>query len=100
MDLGICTRLLSAELIAGKREDREALGLIVLMECMQTCILGRESSSRGDIDDQADLTFVLRELNLLSRDRCHFEVAQGCHSDSPISAIAARPTARAGRQTL
>jgi hypothetical protein len=59
--------LLLAELVARETEDREAL--VVVVERTQTCVLGRETSIAGDVDDQADLAAVGLEGDVVTGDR-------------------------------
>ena len=64
-----------AELIAGETEDREAL--VVMVESTQTCVLGGEASSAGDVHDEQDLIAELVEVDLLAGDPRHLEVMDG-----------------------
>jgi hypothetical protein len=74
-DLRIGARLLPGELVAGEGEDREVV--VVVVERTQTCVLGREASIAGDVDDQAELTAEPVERHRLSGDRGHLEVVEG-----------------------
>ena len=60
-DLGITTRFLSPELVAGEGEDVEPGVAVGLLQCTQTCVLGREASTAGDVDHQTEMTVVPSE---------------------------------------
>jgi hypothetical protein len=45
----------------------------------QTCVLTSKTSTTGDVDDQAELTFELREPDGLPRDRERFEIVKTGH---------------------
>jgi hypothetical protein len=74
-DLLVRSGLLSCELVAGKSEDGDVV--VVVMKRTQTCVLRREASSAGDVDDQADLPAELVEGDLLAGDRGHLEIVEG-----------------------
>ena len=73
-DLGVGAWFLGAELVAREGEDREAGGLIGLVERTQTCVLRGEASKAGDVDDEADLAAELLQADFLADDRGHREV--------------------------
>jgi hypothetical protein len=73
-DLGVGARFLAGELVAREGEDREVV--VVVVERTQTCVLGGEASSAGDVDDQAELIPELVERDLLPGDRGHLEVVE------------------------
>jgi hypothetical protein len=74
-DLLVGSGLLGAELVAGETENGDIV--VVVMERTQTCVLRREASSAGDVDDQADLAAESVERDLLAGDRGHLEVVEG-----------------------
>src|SRR5882672_1530602 len=47
-----------AELVAGKAQDREALGLVLVVEGLQTRVLRREAALAGHVDDEQRLAAV------------------------------------------
>ena len=73
-NLGVSAGLLCAELIAGKRQDGEALGRVVFVEGTQTCVLRCEASKTRDVDDETDRVSVAAEIDGFARDRRHREV--------------------------
>ena len=52
-------RLLLAELVAREAEDTDPV--VVMMKRTQTCVLRRDASSGGDVDDEAGLIGEVRE---------------------------------------
>jgi hypothetical protein len=82
-NLLVATRFLLAELVAGETQDRETLALVVVMKGTQTCVLGRQPSLTGDVDDQADLIGKRAEINRLTRDGVHREIGQFGHDCPP-----------------
>jgi hypothetical protein len=72
--LGIGAGFLGAELVAREGEHREAARRVVFVERTQTCVLRGEASSAGDVDDEADRTSVVAEVDGLAGDRRHGEV--------------------------
>jgi hypothetical protein len=74
-DLRIGARLLSPELVAREAEHDEVV--VVVMERTQTCVLGGEASTAGDVDDEADLAPEPVERHRLSGDRGHLELVEG-----------------------
>ena len=77
--LGIGAGLLGAELVTGEGENGEALVLVVFVKRTQTCVLRREASFAGDVDDQADLISIRGEAHVLAGDGLHLEVVQVGH---------------------
>ena len=71
------SRLLAAELVAGEAEDGQIV--VVVVERTQTCVLGCEPSTAGDVDHEAELTPVLLEGDLLAGDRGHLQVVEIGH---------------------
>ena len=65
------SRLLATELIARKRQDSDAV--VVMMKRTQTCVLRRKASTGCDVDDEAGGIGEIRERNLFTFQRCHFE---------------------------
>ena len=74
-DLLVGSGLLGPELIAREPEDGDVI--VVFMKRTQTCVLRREASSAGDVDDQADLVLEPIERHLVACDRGHLEVVEG-----------------------
>ena len=72
---------MSSELVTGKTENGEAI--VVLVEGMQTCILGSEASLSRDVDDQADLAFIVGQFYGLPLDRGHLEIVNLRHLNLP-----------------
>ena len=70
-------RLLLAELVAREAEDTDPV--VVMMKRTQTCVLRREASSGGDVDDEAGLIGEVREGHLLTLKRRHGEVMESAH---------------------
>jgi hypothetical protein len=70
---------LSAELVAWKREDLKALGVVFVMKRTQTCVLRRKASSTRNVNDQAHLIFVGVKRDRFTRDRFHTEVGKSRH---------------------
>ena len=73
-DLGVGAGLLVGELVAREAEHDDIV--VVIMKRTQTCVLRREASSAGDVDDQADLVLEPIERHLVARDRGHLEVVE------------------------
>ena len=61
-----------AELVAREPEHLDVVELVV--ERTQTCVLGGEASSAGDVDDEEHLVTELVEVDLFARDARHLEV--------------------------
>jgi hypothetical protein len=76
-DLGVGSRFLTTELVAREAEDGEVL--VVVVERTQTCVLGREASSAGDVDHQAELSPELVEGHLVAGDGRHLEIVERGH---------------------
>ena len=74
-DLLVGSGFLVGELVAWKAEDGHIV--VVIVKCTQTCVLRCETSSAGDVDDQAHLAAELVEADLLSGDRGHLEIVEG-----------------------
>lgn len=94
LDLSVRARLLGPELVA--RERQHVHVVVVVMERTQTCVLGREASTAGDVDDQVEAAGELAEVDRLAGDRRHLEVVE------PHGTSGQRPyhRASAGRMTL
>jgi len=73
----IGTWLLSAKLNTGETEYGTPVGFF--LQCTQTCVLGGEASLTGDVNHQANLPFVLFEIQRLAGDRCHFQIVKVRH---------------------
>jgi hypothetical protein len=78
-DLSIAAWLLSPELITGKRQDIEALILMVFVKGTQTCVLRGKSSAAGNVNDQAQVVLKLRQLNRFTGDAVHFDFMKRRH---------------------
>src|SRR5262249_40663749 len=59
LDLGVGSGLLSAELVRRKREDLEALRLVLLVECLEVFVLRCEAALARGVYDEKDLALVL-----------------------------------------
>jgi hypothetical protein len=71
--------LLVAELVAREAEDREALRVILAVECFETGILRRKSTFARDIDDQQHLPSAFGKRLLFAIYSCHMEVVESMH---------------------
>ena len=69
--------LLLAELVAREAEDADPV--VVMMKRTQTCVLRRDASSGGNVDDETGLIGELREGHLLTLKRRHGEVVESAH---------------------
>jgi hypothetical protein len=69
--------LLLAELVAREAEDADPV--VVMMKRTQTCVLRRDASSGGDVDDETGLIGEVREGHLLTLKRRHGEVVESAH---------------------
>jgi hypothetical protein len=65
---------LLGELVARETKNGQPLGVVV--KRTQTCVLRRETSIAGDVDDQTNLILELIECDLFTSDRGHFEVVE------------------------
>ncbi len=74
-DLFLGAGLLGAELVTREAEDLEPV--VVVVDRTQTCVLGGEASTAGDVDDEEDLVAELVEVDLLTADPRHLEVMDG-----------------------
>jgi hypothetical protein len=92
-DLGVGAGLLPAELVARETQDGDVV--VGVVERTQTCVLGGEASTAGDVDDQAQLAAVPVERDRLAGDRGHREVVEGRHRPEPTERGLA-PLDRAG----
>ena len=82
-DLRIRSGLLRSELIARKTEHAESVRLFV--KGTQTCVLTGEASTTGDVDDQTELAFELREPDGLSSNRLRFEIVKTGHAIASVA---------------
>ncbi|MNP80699.1 hypothetical protein D3C76_1788710 [compost metagenome] len=64
MHLFIFSRLLLAELVAGKTQDHETAVVIFLIKLLQVAVLGGEAAAAGRIDNQQHLALVALQRNL------------------------------------
>ena len=65
------------ELVAREAEDADPV--VVMMKRTQTCVLRRDTSSGGDVDDETGLIGEVREGHLLTLKRRHGEVVESAH---------------------
>ena len=77
-DLGGGARFLRAELVARKREDGQALRLIFSKRRLESLILGRVATLRGDIDDEQHAPLVGRERSGLAVDIFDGDIVGHC----------------------
>jgi hypothetical protein len=61
------------------RDCKNAETVRIFVKGTQTCVLTGEASTAGDVDDETELAFELREPNRIARDRKRFEVMQAGH---------------------
>ena len=80
-DFRVGSRLLGSELVARKTENGEAI--VILVKCMQTCILRSQASLAREIDDQADLVLEIRQSYGFALDRGHLEIVHVRHLNFP-----------------
>ena len=86
-DLFVAARFLGAKLVARKRQDAEALIFICFVEGTQTCVLRRESSATGDVDDQAEAILKLRQAHRVPGDQRHFDTMEFRHGSTPLGLV-------------
>lgn len=60
------TGLLAAKLVAGEADDGESLVLVLLVQLLETLVLGSEATLGGDVHDEHDLALQLLEGEGLS----------------------------------
>ncbi len=60
-DVLICSRLLSAELVAGESKDDKPLVSVFLIQIFQVLVLAGEAALRSDIDNQKYFSLVFSE---------------------------------------
>jgi hypothetical protein len=65
-DLGVGAGLLVRELVARESEHDDVV--VVIVKRTQTCVLRREASSAGDVDDQCKVALELVEVHLFAGD--------------------------------
>ena len=70
-NLFICPWFLVCKLVAGETQDAETVVGKLLMKRTQTCVLRRKASSAGDVDNEGNLAFVLREVDVFADYRLH-----------------------------
>ncbi|MOA16023.1 hypothetical protein D3C78_1362130 [compost metagenome] len=68
-DRSFVTRLLLAELVAGKAEHHQALVLVGLPQLFQALVLRSETALAGGVDHQHGLAGEIRQGLLLTLDR-------------------------------
>src|SRR5579864_4059668 len=89
-NLGLASRLLARELVAGKADDREALGRELAMQRLESAILRREAAAARHVHRQRHLAAqraeqVVRAIDLSDRD-----VVETAHDCTPRRSAAAR----------
>ena len=77
LDLFVGSRFLAAEIVGGDTYDDEALGLVLLIEGLQTGVLRGEASKAGGVDDEDDLAFISGEGEVFAVDGLEGEVVDG-----------------------
>ena len=77
LDLQLGAGLLLAELVAGEAEYPNPV--VVVMKRTQTCVLRRDASSGGNVDDETGGIGEVREGHLLTLKRWHGEVMESTH---------------------
>src|SRR6185312_2628153 len=83
LDRRCITRLLLAELIAGKSQHREAARPEFLVEIVEPGILRREAAMAGRVDDQQDLVLEGGERNLAAIEIGRGEIMKRGHGAGP-----------------
>ena len=78
-DFGIAARLLGAELVTGKAQDREAPLGKIFVKGTQTCVLRRKASPTRDVDHQAQLVAKTAERHVLAGDGLHDQIMELRH---------------------
>lgn len=92
------SRFLSAELVAGKCQNREALAAShASKRCLQSTqpgVLRRQSSATGDVDNQAGLAVVSGELHGVAVDVVHGQFMEEGHHLSPLGQVVSSTVVR------
>lgn len=76
-DLGVGAGLLVRELVARESEHDDVV--VVIVKRTQTCVLRRETSSAGEVDNQGKVSLELVEAHLFAGDGRHFEIMEIVH---------------------
>src|SRR6185295_8029814 len=79
LDLFRVARFLTAELVAGKSEHREAAGTERLMQRLEALILRGEAAGARGVDDQENLTLEPLQRNVFAGKRFCREIMNACH---------------------
>ena len=79
LNLSICAGILLLELIAGEADDDQSLVLLLLVQLLQSCELGGESTLAGCVHNQQYFTFELGEIQFLTFARESLEIINLCH---------------------
>jgi len=66
--------LLRTELVAGKAENGEALGMKLLVELLQPLILRREPAFARGVDDEKNLAAIIGQVHVFARKRLGGEI--------------------------
>ena len=85
-DLGGGAGLLVRELVARKSEHDDVV--VIIVKRTQTCVLRREASSAGDVDDQRKVALELVEAHLFAGDGRHFEIMEVSHGANIVGSTA------------
>ena len=85
-DLSVGAGLLVRELVARKSEHDDVV--VVIVKRTQTCVLRREASSAGDVDDQRKVALELAEAHLFAGDGRHFEIMEVSHRANIVGSTA------------
>ena len=62
-DLLIAARLLVRELVARETDDDKSLVFVLLVKCLQTIVLWRETALGSGVHNHQDLAFILGKIN-------------------------------------
>src|SRR5260370_230026 len=79
LDLFGVAGLLTAELVAGKSENREAARVKRLVQRLETAVLRRGPASARGVDDQQNLTLEPLQRNVLAGKRLGLEIVNTSH---------------------
>lgn len=83
--LGVAAGLLSTELIARKRENRQTTRPKFGLKGTQTCVLWRQPSTTRDIDDETVTALEHREINDIAADSDHAQGVEAGHGKLLLS---------------
>ena len=83
-----------AKLVTREAKDVETLIAVLFLKRTQTCVLRRKASGAGEVDDQADLIFELREVHRFTGDRLHGKVCKAHSLTLSLSRLCSRAVGR------